>query len=213
MLRYKNANEAYLKTLEKIEKEGTVLENTICLFNHGFYIENPIDNVITDFKRKWKKEYADYEWDWYKSKNPNALDIAKRAKIWLNHVDNNGNVNSNYGSQLFRNGQIEYVLKKIKANKFTRHCWLTIYDCKDHSSSPFTNNGFDKDTPCTLSIGFQYYNDKLNMTVLMRSNDIRFGFCNDQYCFSKFFELVCRFTNLPIGEYYHFSSNLHKYIK
>jgi thymidylate synthase len=47
----------------------------------------------------------------------------------------------------------------------------------------------------------------------MRSNDIWFGFCNDQYCFSKIHELVCLETGLDIGEYYHYAANMHLYLK
>lgn len=209
---YENANEAFENTLHKINKEGKEFQNTLTLFNHGFIIKNPSDNLITNKDRKWSKKYAEFEYDWYKSKNPSAIKISERAKIWKNHMDSLGNVNSNYGAQLSRNYQFENIIDQIKRKPYSRHAWLTIYDAKDIKKSPFTNNGYEKDTPCTLNIGFQYYNNKLNMTVLMRSNDIWFGFCNDQYCFSKIFEDVCKETNMEIGEYYHFSANMHLYL-
>ena len=34
------------------------------------------------------------------------------------------------------------------------------------------------------------------MCVVMRSNDLWFGFCNDQYCFSKLQELVADTTGI-----------------
>jgi thymidylate synthase len=209
---YKNANQAFEETLNLITTKGEIFENTLALFNHGFLIENPLDNKITNEYRAWNENYADFEYDWYNSKNPSAIEISKRAKIWKNHMDSLGNVNSNYGAQLNRNYQLDNIIDQIKRKPSTRHAWLTIYDAKDIKDSPFTNNGFEKDTPCTLNIGFQYYNNKLNMTVLMRSNDIWFGFCNDQYCFSKIFQEVCEKTNLEMGSYYHFSSNIHLYL-
>jgi thymidylate synthase len=45
----------------------------------------------------------------------------------------------------------------------------------------------------------------------MRSNDLWYGFCNDQYQFSKLLELVCKETGLDMGSYYHFVHNLHIY--
>jgi thymidylate synthase len=213
MIVYQNANDAYVNTLEKINKYGTVFNNTQALFNHGFCILNPLDNLITDTNRKWSKSYADLEWDWYLSKDPNVYNLAKTAKLWLKHCDTNGNVNSNYGAQINRSNQIDYIINKLRLDRNTRQAWLTIYDCKDFNDSPFTCNGFEKDTPCTLNIGFQYYNDELNMTVLMRSNDIKFGFCNDQYCFSKLLEYVAKELDFKIGTYYHYSANMHNYIK
>ena len=49
------------------------------------------------------------------------------------------------------------------------------------------------------------------MAVLMRSNDLWYGFCNDQYCFSKLQELVALRLGIDVGEYYHFAHNLHIY--
>ena len=49
------------------------------------------------------------------------------------------------------------------------------------------------------------------MSVNMRSNDLWFGFCNDQYCFSKLQEMVSNELKLEIGWYYHFTSNIHLY--
>jgi len=45
----------------------------------------------------------------------------------------------------------------------------------------------------------------------MRSNDIWFGFCNDQYCFSMLQKLVSYKTGYEVGEYYHHAHNMHVY--
>jgi len=62
-----------------------------------------------------------------------------------------------------------------------------------------------------LSLHFQIVDNKLCMTVNMRSNDLWFGFCNDQYCFSKLQGLVAEKLGIEVGWYYHFASNLHLY--
>ncbi len=49
------------------------------------------------------------------------------------------------------------------------------------------------------------------MCVTMRSNDLWYGFCNDQYQFSKLQELVAEKLDIPMGTYYHFAHNLHLY--
>ena len=66
-------------------------------------------------------------------------------------------------------------------------------------------------TPCTYAVTFNVIKDKLNMSVLMRSNDLWYGFCNDQYCFSNLHNLVATQLKLPLGTYYHFAHNLHLY--
>lgn len=208
---FNNANEAFEYFYDEISTYGREYLDTKCLFNIGFYILNPIDNTIDCKFRSWNQTYAEKEWQWYMSMDTSALEISKSAKIWNNHMDSNGNVNSNYGYQWNRNNQLYNIINKLKYEDGTRQAWLTIYDGKEIYDSKATNNGYETDTPCTLSIGFNIVDEKLNMTVLMRSNDLWFGFCNDQYCFSKLQKFMAKLLDIEVGWYYHFSNNLHIY--
>jgi len=203
-MRFENANSAFCYYYYLIQQHGIKLENTKALLNIGFYIDNPSDNEILCSFRKWKADYAEREWQWYLSGNPSAEEISKYASIWLKHMNKKGSVNSNYGFQWQRGKQLEYVIEELKRNPTSRRALLTIYDAKE-------NESFEKDTPCTLNIGFTIAENKLNMSVIMRSNDLWFGFCNDQYCFSKLQQLVADKLNVDAGWYHHFSSNLHLY--
>jgi thymidylate synthase len=62
-----------------------------------------------------------------------------------------------------------------------------------------------------LSIAFQIIEGKLNMTTVLRSQDLVFGACNDIYCFTKLQELVSNKLGLPIGIYFNFAIDLHIY--
>src|SRR5574343_56553 len=201
---FTNANSAFINLYKTIMESGHTVDNTKCLYNIGFEISNPTDNHILVPERKWSHDYAEYEWQWYLSGNRNADEISKRAKIWKTCQDENGNVNSNYGFQWRRNNQIDYVINELKQNTNSRRAVITIYDGKEHNDYKF-------DTPCTTGIHFYISNNRLNMTVTMRSNDLVYGFCNDQYCFSKFQELVASKLNIDIGTYYHFATNMHVY--
>jgi len=205
-MKYKNAQLAFEHLYTSINDNGILIDNTKVFYNQGFYILNPLDNKInTDF-RKWNLKYANREWDWYLSGNPSAKEISNFAPIWKKHMDKNGDVRSNYGWQWNRKDSLNKVINKLKNNKNTRQAVLSIYDSKEIDT-------YSKDTPCTNSIHFQIINQKLCMTVNMRSNDLWYGFCNDQYCFSKLQELVSLKLNIEIGWYYHFTSNLHLYDK
>lgn len=204
MIRFVNANTAFSYYYYHIQQYGMCIENTLALFNQGFYIDNPLDNIITLHFRKWKVNYAEKEWQWYLSENPSAREISKSAPLWRRHMDSAGNVNSNYGYQWARNNQIDYVVRELKRNPQSRRALLTMYDGKENAS-------YEKDTPCTLNIGFTIDGNKLNMNVMMRSNDLWFGFCNDQYCFSKLQQLIANRLSVETGWYYHFANNLHLY--
>ena len=205
-MKYKNAQGAFEHLYISINDNGILVDNTKVFYNEGFYILNPLDNKINTDYRKWSLKYANREWDWYLSGNPSAEEISKFAPIWKKHMDQNGDVRSNYGWQWNRKNSLNKVIYKLKKNKNTRQAVLSIYDSKEIDT-------YGQDTPCTNSIHFQIINQKLCMTVNMRSNDLWYGFCNDQYCFSKLQELISLKLNIKVGWYYHFASNLHLYDK
>ena len=119
-------------------------------------------------------------------------------------VDHKNEVRSNYGWQWERKGQLYNVLEKLRNKKDTRHAAITIYDGKEILNYTY-------DTPCTYAIQFTIIENKLNMSVYMRSNDLWFGFCNDQYCFSELQKMMCNELQLSMGWYYHHAHNMHVY--
>lgn len=202
--KFKNANEAYEYYHDKVITDGIDFDNTKALFNVGFYIENPEDNHITNKHRKWNPNYAMREWSWYQSGDPSAIEISKYAPIWKNMMDEDGNVRSNYGWQWRRNDQLSKVIDMLVKNPSTRKAAISIYDGKEIDT-------YSNDTPCTYAVQFTVVDGKLNMSVLMRSNDLWYGFCNDQFCFSMLQQHVAHLLCLPVGTYYHFAHNLHLY--
>ena len=205
---FKNANEAYEYYLDKITLHGIDFDNTKALFNVGFYMRDPLDNHITNKQRNWKLDYANAEWHWYLSGDPSIHKLGelygKIPPIWERMADSDGNVMSNYGWQWQRNNQIDYVVGKLRSNPNTRHAAISIYDCKEH-------NKYRNDTPCTYAVQFTILNDKLNMSVYMRSNDIWYGFCNDQYQFSMLQKMIAERLSIDVGWYYHHAHNMHLY--
>ena len=205
---YYNANHAFNSLRADITDKGMPFANTKALFNVGFYLQNPLDNKITNKERNWKEEYAEAEWQWYLSGDRNIEKLGKIygkiPPIWEHMADHNGNVNSNYGWQWLRNDQYEYIIDKLKFENDTRHAAISIYDCKE-------NLDYENDTPCTYAVQFTIINDKLCMSVYMRSNDLWYGFCNDQYCFSMLQKKVAEDVNKDIGWYYHHAHNMHLY--
>ena len=113
-------------------------------------------------------------------------------------------VNSNSGWQWERSHQLDKVVTMLRSNPNTRQAAISIYDGKEA-------HDYKHDTPCTYAIQFTILNNKLNMCVTMRSNDLWYGFCNDQYCFSKLQLMVADKLEVRLGEYYHFAHNLHLY--
>ena len=208
--RFKNADEVFKYYKWQIPEYGIQFDNTQALFNVGFYIDKPMDNHIIDQDRNWKLDYAEAEWQWYLTGMPNIKMLGeiygKVPEIWKRMANEEGYVNSNYGYQWQRNNQLDNVIAMLKANPKTRQATVSIYDGKE-----IDNGTYQHDTPCTYAIQFTIIGQKLNMCVTMRSNDLWYGFCNDQYCFSKLQIKVADELGLLVGDYYHFAHNLHLY--
>ena len=158
--------------------------------------------------RKWNVEYARAEWQWYISGDRNITKLGKIygkiPPIWIKMADDDGNVNSNYGYQWQRKRQLNQMILKLKLDKDTRQACISIYDGKEHHK-------YGNDTPCTYAVQFTIVRGNLDMCVTMRSNDLWYGFCNDQYQFSMLQQLVASRLDIPVGVYYHFAHNMHLY--
>lgn len=201
---FHNAEQAFEYHYQKINLVGEVTKTTKRLLNIGFYIKNPLDRLISTPFRNWKESYAKKEYDWYISGDRNVKELAKSARIWNNMHNGDFIVNSNYGYQWNRYDQLNKIIQLLRRNRETRQATVTIYDGKEFDQYTY-------DTPCTISISFNITNSLLNMTILMRSNDLWYGFCNDQYCFSRLQERVAGELGLNPGWYYHFAQDLHIY--
>jgi len=205
---FRNANEAYEYLHDQIIQNGIDFGDTKALFNVGFYMTDPKDRKIVNKERRWNLTYAESEWQWYLSGDRNTSKLGeiygKIPEIWKRMADKDGDVNSNYGWQWQRNNQIDHVVSLLKVDPETRQAAISIYDAKEHEC-------YTRDTPCTYAIQFTIVNDRLDMCVTMRSNDLWYGFCNDQYQFSKLQEMISKKLKIDTGVYYHFAHNMHLY--
>ena len=209
---FRTANDAYEYLFDRIIQDGVDFAGTKALFNVGFYITDSQDNKIINRERNWKQEYAEAEWQWYLTGLPNIKMLGeiygKIPAIWKRMANNEGYVNSNYGYQWQRGynhkSQLDYIVGLLKDNPETRQACISIYDGKEHPD-------YKTDTPCTYAIQFTILHGRLDMCVTMRSNDLWYGFCNDQYCFSKLQKMVSDKLNIEPGVYYHFAHNMHLY--
>ena len=205
---FRNANEAYEYLHDQILQNGISFGDTKALFNVGFYMTDPKDRKIINKERNWKEDYAEAEWQWYLSGDPNIKTLGdiygKVPEIWKRMANEDGNVNSNYGYQWERNRQLDNAVETLSENPDSRQACISIYDGKEKRE-------YANDTPCTYAIQFTIVNGRLDMCVTMRSNDLWYGFCNDQYQFSKLQEMVSDRLEIETGVYYHFAHNMHLY--
>jgi thymidylate synthase len=94
--------------------------------------------------------------------------------------------------QWSREAQLDKVIDILRKDKTTRQATISIYDGKEIDNYKY-------DTPCTYAVQFTIIDNKLCMSVYMRSNDLWYGFCNDQYQFSMLQQKVAQELNESVG--------------
>jgi thymidylate synthase len=172
--------------------------------------------ILTNFRaRKFSLDYAKREWLWYLGADKYDDSICEHAKAWQKLKQPDGSFYSNYGQYIFApnsspNGsQFEYVIRTLRGDKYSRRASMVLLQ-PDHLFEANT------DLVCTYGINFAIDGDALSMTVMMRSNDIVFGFTNDAFCFSQLYEFVYQvlsthYAGLVRGYYTHIANSLHVY--
>jgi thymidylate synthase len=170
---------------------------------------------LTSFRaRNLNLAYAKKEWLWYLGGDRFDDSIERYATMWKKLKQPDGSYYSNYGQYLFEPDsigltQFDYVVNALRRDEHSRRASMVLLK-REHL---FESNS---DVVCTYAINFAIQNGELHMTVMMRSNDVIFGFTNDAFCFWNLFMFVWRMTkawypDLEIGEYTHFANSLHLY--
>jgi thymidylate synthase len=177
------------------------------LVNHFMVVGNPF---IYPVVKPLAEKYIRREFQWYLNGAVNPKDdrICKHASMWKNLRQPDGSFASNYGQYMFRNnGGIYWVIDTLNADNDSRQAIIPF----SHEKNLYIGN---KDIICTLGVIFDIRNDMLDMTVIMRSNDvIGFGAPIDWCCFSLFQEMVAVMVDKKVGTYTHMAHSFHAYEK
>lgn len=175
---------------------------------------DPSKPVITSFKaRNLNLTYCKQEMLWYLGADPYDNTIEKYATMWKKLTQPDGSYFSNYGQYIFDRSktpnQFAYCLKELQADKHSRRACIVLL--QPHHL--FSDN---VDTVCTYAINFRIRQNRLNMSVMMRSNDAIFGTTNDTFCFWVIYKMMYAllqdtYPDLGYGQYRHFVNSLHVY--
>ena len=166
------------------------------------------ESPFTSFKaRNLNVPYAKREMLWYMKGDKFDRSIEEYATMWQKIRQPDGSYFSNYGQYIFPD-QFEFVIAELKRDPDSRRASIVLLK-KEHL---FADN---KDVVCTYAINFRIRAGKLDMTVMMRSNDVVFGMTNDVFCFSMLYRMVyvslMPFVTMSVGTYTHFVNSLHAY--
>lgn len=98
------------------------------------------------------------------------------------------------------------VAERLRADHDTRRANMTMWE----DSYDLSMEGLH-DYPCTMHANFRVYKNALDMTIVMRSNDLWLGYPYDVVQFSILQLTMAEFLGVNVGTYTHIAHSLHLY--
>lgn len=120
-----------------------------------------------------------------------------------NYAEDNGIFHGAYGPRT--NGQYDNIIERLKNDPDTRQAVVTIWN-PQYDLQPNK-----RDYPCTVLHQFRIRDNKLNMSVYMRSNDVWLGAAYDFFQFTRVQIAMASVLGIEPGKYAHHVGSLHIY--
>jgi len=219
---YKGENfaEVYKASLEDLKSADATQINSrnlnarelrdVCL-----EIENPRAVLYNNKRRSSQYKYLAAELLWYFSGSNDTEFIKKYAKFWKQIENEDGTANSAYGYLLFnkknRYGltQYDWALSSLRDDQHTRQAIL-------HFNLPEHQYFGCKDVVCTMYGIFHIRENKLYLSIYMRSNDCMWGTPTDIAFFSMLHQQAYAhaqvyYPHLQLGSLSHIANSYHVY--
>ena len=180
------------------------------LINYAFSI-TVLDEI--DFKnevRKFNKEYAQKFLEFIMNGGTDARSLFPNAH---NFTDDLASRNTAYGPRILQ--QMPAVVEELITNPSTRRAVITVLNPDDQSLLPEKQRGSKMEYPCTVSLIFLIRNNKLNLHVAMRSNNMTTTVCYDLYNFINIQKILLEklktagMIDLELGKYFHVCASAH----
>jgi thymidylate synthase len=135
-------------------------------------------------ERKYNYDYFKEEMRWKLGANRYDESIKAHAKMWEAVQNPDGTFNSNYGVFWFGEQKGFWtIVEELVRDRDSRRAVIPMLS-REHMTPETT------DTVCTEAVGFRIRDDKLYMSVHMRSSDQIFGLGTDVPTFSTLFMMV-----------------------
>jgi thymidylate synthase len=186
------------------------------ILNVVHVVEDPTSCLFENKRRDSQFKYIAAETLYYFAGRRDLAFIKKYASFWEQIANPDSTVNSAYGNLIFTEhnkfgiSQWDWAYKSLCNDKDTRQAIL-LFNKPDYQY--FGN----KDVICTLSGIFNIRNNKLNLTVQMRSNDAMLGtptdfafFCLLQMQMTKILKEQA-YPELELGTFTHIANSYHIY--
>jgi thymidylate synthase len=137
------------------------------------------------------------------------VEFLKQFNSNIDKYSDDGKIfNAPYGYRMrkqFEIDQLNSIVDILKLEPNSRQAVIQLWDANDLLKDTL-------DRACNTQMVFAIRNGRLNLTVFNRSNDFWFGYAGANIVhFTMIQEFVAIALDIPVGEYYTVSNNLHLY--
>lgn len=189
----------------EVSPRGTLVKE---LIGTKLILKDPRNRISYNPVRNMSLSFAIGEFLWYISGSSDCETISYYNKRYKNFSDDGKSLNGAYGKRIFKSfggkTQWQRVLELLKVDPDTRQAVISIFHPDDLMI-------ITKDVPCTCTLQFFIRDNKLNLIVYMRSNDLVWGTPYDIFSFTMMQELMANALGIELGCYMHIVGSLHIY--
>ncbi|QOC57537.1 hypothetical protein [Enterococcus phage TJE4] len=185
---------------------GKRVAGTTELNNVSFTLENINENLLT-IRENFSLSYYLGEGIWYGAGSNSMEFISRFGKIWEKLSDDGVTNESAYGYILKKKygfDQIEKMVELLSKDPNSRRAVMNINFARKNVIE--TN-----DEQCTIALQLLLRDGELNMTGIMRSNDLWTGTPYDIFYFTEIQKYIANRLGVQYGTYTHFVTSLHIY--
>jgi len=206
-----NVNLIYKQMIQAVLDDGLLVDPrgqvTLELPLSVIELKNPIDNIVTLPSRKLNPIFMAAEFIWMMAGFDNLAMISHYNKNMSKYSDDGVTLRGAYGPRLrswYGRDQLSLVLDKLQQDRYSRQAVVQIFD-------PVLDYVESKDIPCNNLLKFQIRDNKLNLSVFVRSQDVIYGFPYDIFHWTLLQEVLANCLDAGLGTYYHVVDSLHLY--
>ncbi|GAA3797097.1 hypothetical protein GCM10022600_18520 [Qipengyuania pelagi] len=187
---------------------GDKLGGTVELLGVALRITNPRARISRS-ENRGKPFSALGELLWYLS----GSDKLAFIKPYVSEYENDavdGVLEGAYGPRLMAMrgeiNQFDSIEQLLQRKPGSRRAVVQLFNAEDIVTD-------HKEIPCTTTLQFHLRDDRLHLSVTLRSNDAYWGLPHDVFCFTMIQEMMARRLEAELGEYYQYVGSMHVYEK
>lgn len=197
---------AWMKMADSVLEFGEKVNGTRELNNVKVLIQSPEKNLIRS-RHNFSLPYYLGEMIWYGAGANDVRFISKFGKIWEKLSDDGITNESAYGYILKQKHGFNQIIKMVELLKKDPHSRRAVMNINVPRKNVIETN----DEQCTIALQVLLRDGKLNMTGIMRSNDLWTGTPYDLFYFTEIQKYIANKLDVEVGTYTHFVSSLHIY--